>query len=169
MAHRTTLEAEKPSKPAKPAKAGAAAPRDTAAPTGRATQSGTIAPAGTAARATNPERERIFDAFRRWGYYEATLDPLGFFKPLKYPDLDLLSGRIADEARALLLRHHRRGIHASPGAGTPPLDCRGMERSATQPDQQKILERLIRADLFEQVLQAAISAPNVFLSKASPR
>ena len=31
--------------------------------------------------APNGERERIFDAFRRWGYLEADLDPLGFLRP----------------------------------------------------------------------------------------
>ena len=45
------------------------------------------------------ERERIFDLFRRWGFYEATLDPLGFFAPLKFPDLEGLSGEFAAEAR----------------------------------------------------------------------
>ena len=40
------------------------------------------------------ERERIFYLFRRWGFYEATLDPLGYFAPLKCPDLDGLTGAI---------------------------------------------------------------------------
>ena len=29
------------------------------------------------------EKEQAFDLFRRWGYLEADLDPLGFFKPEK--------------------------------------------------------------------------------------
>jgi two-component system sensor histidine kinase KdpD len=45
------------------------------------------------------ERERVFYLFRRWGFYEATLDPLGFFTPLKCPDLEGLSGEFAEEAR----------------------------------------------------------------------
>jgi hypothetical protein len=56
MAHRTTLEADRPAKTAKPGKKSAA-----------------VKPA-------SPEdRERIFELFRRWGYLEANLDPLGFF------------------------------------------------------------------------------------------
>ncbi|MBA0088307.1 MAG: hypothetical protein HRJ53_25260, partial [Acidobacteria bacterium Pan2503] len=47
------------------------------------------------------ERDRIFDAFRRWGYCEANLDPLGIFAPLKHPDLEGLAGELADEARRL--------------------------------------------------------------------
>ena len=153
MAHRTTLEAEKPSKPAKPAKAGAAAPRDTAAPTGRATQSGTIAPAGTAARATNLDRERVFDAFRRWGYYEATLDPIGLFQPQPHPDL-ALTGPLAEEARAFYCGNIGAEFMHLPEPARRQWIAEQIESAPAQPDQQKILERLIRADLFEQVLQA---------------
>src|SRR6201998_3686676 len=35
--------------------------------------------------AGHAERERIFYLFRRWGFYEATLDPLGFLAPPKGP------------------------------------------------------------------------------------
>src|SRR5258707_15450943 len=81
MAHRTTLEEERPAKSPKAAKK---------------TAVGSIAKI-----ATNEERERIFDAFRRWGYLEATLDPLSMFEPLKHPDLDALTGEAAEEARAI--------------------------------------------------------------------
>jgi 2-oxoglutarate dehydrogenase E1 component len=81
MAHRTTLEEERPAKTPKAAKkAGASAPSK---------------PSG------NEERERVFDAFRRWGYLEATLDPLDLFEPLPQPDLDALTGGAADEARGI--------------------------------------------------------------------
>src|ERR1700731_213937 len=72
MAHRTTLEAEGPSKTPKAAKKAGAA---------------------------SDNRASIFDAFRRWGYLEARLDPLGLFEPLKYPDLEALAGESAAEAR----------------------------------------------------------------------
>src|SRR4029077_6518918 len=75
MANRITLEAERPVK-SKAAKRSAN---------------------GTAA---SPDRERIFDAFRRWGYLEASLDPLGFLEPLKSRDLDF-SGPAAAAARAI--------------------------------------------------------------------
>src|SRR5206468_5154088 len=74
MAHRTTLEAERPAKSSKAAKRSANG------------------------SASSANRERIFEAFRRWGYLEADLDPLGFLKPLKSPDLDF-SGPNADAAR----------------------------------------------------------------------
>jgi 2-oxoglutarate dehydrogenase E1 component len=81
MAHRTTLEEERPARPVKAAKRPAS---DLAAKT-----------------TGNEERERVFDAFRRWGYLEATLDPLGMFGPLKHPDLDALTGEAAEEARGI--------------------------------------------------------------------
>src|SRR6266566_4051463 len=53
------------------------------------------------AKEGDQERNRIFDAFRRWGYLEARLDPLGIFEPLKHPDLEGLSGELAEEARRI--------------------------------------------------------------------
>ena len=131
MAHRTTLEAQRPAKPAKPSKR---------------TNNG--------ATPSSPEsRERIFEAFRRWGYLEADLDPLGFLKPLKSPDLDF-SGPDADAARHFysgtigadfmhLLEPERRLWIAN-----------RMEGPAPDTDRHMILARLVRADLFEQVLQS---------------
>ena len=44
-------------------------------------------------------REQVFDAFRRWGYLQAQLDPLGqYLPPESVPELDL-DGEDADEAR----------------------------------------------------------------------
>ena len=40
------------------------------------------------------------DAFRRWGYLQANLDPLGHFAPLPHPELDI-SGDEADAARRI--------------------------------------------------------------------
>jgi 2-oxoglutarate dehydrogenase E1 component len=108
----------------------------------------------SAKAAAELDRERVFDAFRRWGYLEATLDPLGLFEPLKHPDLDGLTGEIAEEARAIycgtagfefmhLMEPERRRWIAE-----------YIEGDRTPVDQKKILERLVRADLFEQVLQA---------------
>ena len=48
------------------------------------------------------ERERVFDAFHRWGYLQASLDPLGLhLPPLPFPDLDDLRGQYSDEARRI--------------------------------------------------------------------
>ncbi|HYL46341.1 MAG TPA: 2-oxoglutarate dehydrogenase E1 component [Candidatus Limnocylindrales bacterium] len=102
--------------------------------------------------AAGEDRERILDAFRRWGYFEANLDPLGFFKPQPHPDLDL-EGEASEQARKIY-------------CGTIGADFMHLqdperrrwiaERLEAEPpavDRKRILERLIRADLFEQVLQ----------------
>src|SRR5260370_2739217 len=84
MAHRTTLTQEQPAK----------APKGVKKPS-----------AGmTAKAADNQERERVFDAFRRWGYLEANLDPLGMLQPLRHPDLDGLTGEAVEEARRIYCR-----------------------------------------------------------------
>jgi len=100
------------------------------------------------------ERDRVFEAFRRWGYLEAALDPLGFLEPLKSPDLDGLAGADARQARRIyagtigadfmhLLEPERRDWIAARMEGTAP-----------ETDRHMILSRLVRADLFEQVLQS---------------
>ena len=130
MANRTTVEEERPAKSAKSSKK--------PGPVERAPQ----------------ERERVFDAFRRLGYLEATLDPLGFFGPAKQSELDQFIGPVADEARRVYS-----GTIGAEFMHLPELERRRwiaerMEAEPADVKQEKILERLIRADLFEQVLQA---------------
>src|SRR5947208_6849795 len=48
------------------------------------------------------ERERLFDAFRRWGYLDANLNPFGGPIEGGYPDLrKQYTGEDADEARRI--------------------------------------------------------------------
>src|SRR3989475_3876043 len=98
-------------------------------------------------------RERIFDAFRRWGYVAADLDPLGFFRPQSHPEL-ALTGAVAELAR----RYYCGTIGAEfmhlPDPARRRWIAERIETTPPEPDRGAILERLIRADLFEQVLQA---------------
>jgi 2-oxoglutarate dehydrogenase E1 component len=101
---------------------------------------------------SNPERERVFSAFRQWGYLAGDLDPLGFLRPRPTPELQF-EGEYAREARAIYsstigieINHiyapeRRRWIYEQ------------MESEPAQPDQQRILDLLLRADIFEQVMQ----------------
>src|ERR1700704_4535042 len=134
MAHRTTLEEERPAKTPKAAK------KPTAG--------------GLAKGISNEERERVFDAFRRWGYLEATLDPLGLFEPLKQPDLQGLTGEAAEEARRIYCGTVGADFMHLPEPERRRWIAERLEAPASEVDQHRILERLIRADLFEQVLQA---------------
>src|SRR4030088_1794336 len=134
MAHRTTLEEERPARTPKAAKKPAAG--------------------GLAKAASDETRERVFDAFRRWGYLEATLDPLGLFEPLKQPDLDSLTGEAAEEARRIYCGTVGADFMHLPEPERRRWIAERLEAPAGEVNQQKILERLIRADLFEQVLQS---------------
>src|SRR5216684_475985 len=134
MAHRTTLEEEHPAK----------APRAAKTP-------GAL---GTARVAGNEDRERVFEAFRRWGYLEATLDSLGFLQPQKRPELDGLAGEATEEARRIYCGTVGADFMHLPEPERRRWIAEQMESPAGEVDQKKILERLIRADLFEQVLQA---------------
>ena len=46
-------------------------------------------------------QERIWDSFRRWGYLQANLDPLGDLTPQPLPELDI-AGPDAEAARHCL-------------------------------------------------------------------
>src|SRR5260370_40044296 len=133
MAHRTTLEEERPTRTPKAKKP---------------------AMGGFPKAVGNEERERVFDAFRRWGYLEATLDPLGSFEPLKQPDLEALTGEAADEARRIYCGTVGADFMHLPEPERRRWISERLEPPASQVDHSKILARLIRADLFEQVLQA---------------
>src|SRR5438270_4867635 len=100
------------------------------------------------------DRQQVFDAFRRWGYYEANLDPLGVFPPRKQPDLEGLAGEAAEEARRIYCGTIGADFMHLAEPKRRRWIIERLEAPAEQVDQQKILERLIRADLFEQVLQA---------------
>ena len=110
----------------------------------------------SSSHAHNSEREQIFNAFRQWGYLEGDLDPLGFLRPRPTPELQS-DGEYAREARAIYsstigveINHiyapeRRRWIYErmeSPSAS-----------EVTEESQQRILDLLIRADVFEQVMQ----------------
>ena len=68
-------------------------------PKSRTSNGGTaIAVAGNSSHhANNPERERIFNAYRQWGYLEGDLDPLGFLRPRETSELQR-EGEFAREA-----------------------------------------------------------------------
>ncbi len=100
----------------------------------------------------NLERERVFDAFRQWGYLEADLDPLGFLRPRPHPDLQIDS-EYAREARAIYCSTIGVEINHISDPERRNWIYQRMESDPAAEDQPRILDLLIRADLFEQVLQ----------------
>ncbi len=99
------------------------------------------------------EDEGVLEGYRRWGYLAANLDPLGFLTPIVHPEL-VTSGEAAAAARKFYC-----GTIGAEFAHIDDTERRRwiaarLESDAPQPDRSFILERLIRAELFEQVLQA---------------
>ena len=121
-----------------------------------ATKAGTLTPQTPAAE--HQERETTFDIFRRWGYLQASLDPLGqYLPPEPFPVPVVPEGEYAAEARgyycgtlAAEFMHipspeQRQWIQEQLEQPTPPPDG--------QPDRKRVLTQLMHADLFEQVIQ----------------
>ncbi len=100
------------------------------------------------------DRERVFDSFRRWGYLQAQLDPLGqYLSSVPVPELDI-QGEAADQARRIYS-----GTVGAEFMHIPDPERRRwiQERLESEPepvDQQRILELLVKADAFEQVIQS---------------
>jgi len=102
--------------------------------------------------APQTERERVFDAFRHWGYLEADLDPLGFLAPVPHPELQL-EGEFAQEARNFYCSTVGVGFMHIPDPERRRWIQERLEAEPAPVDQERALDQLIRADLFELVLQ----------------
>src|SRR5436190_15652820 len=98
------------------------------------------------------ERDRVFEAFRRWGYLEADLDPLGFLAPVPHPELQL-EGEFAQEARNFYCSTVGVEFMHIPDPERRRWIQERLEAEPAPVDQDRALDQLIRADLFELVLQ----------------
>ena len=105
-------------------------------------------------------RDLVFNCFRRWGYLQAQLDPLGQeLAPLDLPE-DLPSGASESDISAA-----RKVYCGTVGAEFMHIADRerrewvtdrleGTPRRLSAAEQRTVLSQLIRADLFEQVIQS---------------
>jgi 2-oxoglutarate dehydrogenase E1 component len=107
---------------------------------------------GESGQSKDSASSAVFDAFRRWGYFEANLDPLGFMRPLDHPELRL-DGEEAARARRIYCGTIGVEFMHIPNPEQRQWVIDRMESAAVEPNRAQILERLVRADLFEQVLQ----------------
>src|ERR1700677_1869336 len=104
------------------------------------------------AAATKDGQERIWDAFRRWGFLQAKLDPLGDVQPVAMPDLDV-TGPEGDAARRFYCGSiGAEFMHIADRERREWVQQR-MESEDPEVDRERILEWLVRAEIFEQVLQ----------------
>ena len=116
-----------------------------------ATKAAPVAQSATAVE--QHDREAVFEIFRRWGYLQASLDPLGQYLPPEPFPVPVPEGEFAAEARSyycgtiavefahILNPEQRQWIEQQ------------MEQKPPKQNQAHILTQLIRADLFEQVIQ----------------
>ena len=102
--------------------------------------------------ATREAQSQIWDAFRRWGFLQADLDPLGDLEPIAMPELDV-SGPDAESARGVYCGTIGAEFMHIPDPEQRQWVQERMETEAAAPDHARILELLIRADVFEHVLQ----------------
>jgi 2-oxoglutarate dehydrogenase E1 component len=106
------------------------------------------APGGPAAES----RQQVFDAFRRWGYLAADLDPLGDLPRTEMPDLEL-TGEAADAARRIYCgKVGAEFMHIADPARRAWIQQR-LEGEPAPVDRHWLLDRLACAEVFEQVLQ----------------
>jgi 2-oxoglutarate dehydrogenase E1 component len=102
---------------------------------------------------SDESRERILDAFRRWGYLQADLDPLGRLRPAPSAELDaigeqgsfarrLYCGAIGAEFMHIRDPDRRRWIQEH------------LEREPPDAHSERVVERLIASEVFEDVLHA---------------
>jgi 2-oxoglutarate dehydrogenase E1 component len=94
---------------------------------------------------------RILDTFRRWGYLQADLDPLGRLQPLPHAELD----RFGDAAR--FARAWYCGPIGAEFMHIPDPERRNwvaarLETDPPRVDPDPILDRLVEAEMFEEVL-----------------
>jgi 2-oxoglutarate dehydrogenase E1 component len=100
------------------------------------------------------QRDQIFDAFRRWGHLQANLDPLGqYLRPEYIPELNF-EGEAAEEAKGYYCGSIAVEFMHLPDTARREWIQERMEQTSPAPDQPQVLERLIQADLFEQVIQS---------------
>ncbi|HTU51911.1 MAG TPA: 2-oxoglutarate dehydrogenase E1 component [Acidobacteriaceae bacterium] len=109
---------------------------------------------GTTLTQSKPQsREQVFDAFRRWGYLQAQLDPLQqYLSPQPLEELKQ-TGEFADQARAIYCGSVGvEFMHIADPERRRWIQER-MEATALAPDSKHALDLLVEADIFEQVIQ----------------
>ena len=109
-----------------------------------------------AERFSEERREATFEVFRRWGYLQTTLDPLGQYLPKEPFPVALPEGMEDAAAEARGFYCGTIGVEFMHIANAEKREWleQQMEREAPAVDQKRVLTQLIKADLFEQVIQS---------------
>ena len=103
-----------------------------------------------------PGEEQVLDAFRRWGYLEAELDPLARAAPRAHPELALDPEELPGAARGRAWYCGTVGVelmHIPEPERRRWLQQR-IERHPPREDTGRVFDEVLRAETFEQVLQS---------------
>ncbi|MDH3403649.1 MAG: 2-oxoglutarate dehydrogenase E1 component [Acidobacteriota bacterium] len=98
------------------------------------------------------EEVAVLDAFRRWGYLQADLDWLGRLAPAEHPELPAAGDGVAAARRFYCGTLAVEFMHLPDPARRAWIQER-MEAPAPDVDRRTLLDQLMRATIFEQVLQ----------------
>ncbi|MGE0641884.1 MAG: 2-oxoglutarate dehydrogenase E1 component [Thermoanaerobaculia bacterium] len=100
---------------------------------------------------------RTLNAFRRWGHLEASLDPLGRMPPSRYAELDLPgTSPEADAARRIYCGTLAvEFMHLADSARRDWIAERMEQPEETPIDRARVLDQIMRSEIFEQQIQAS--------------
>ena len=118
------------------------------------TQTIIVEPASTETQQTGTQREEVFNIFRAWGHLQATLDPLGQYLPPEPFPVAAPEGQFSTEARGFYCGNiAAEFMHIASNERRQWLQSQ-MEQTPAPRNQAHILTQLIRAEIFEQVIQS---------------
>ena len=111
---------------------------------------------GVGAGMNGERRETTFEVFRRWGYLQATLDPLGQYLPKEPFPVAVPEGEEDAAAEARGFYCGTIGLEFMHIANAEKREWlqEQMERAAPAVDRARVLTGLIKAEIFEQVIQS---------------
>ena len=96
---------------------------------------------------------QILETFRRWGYLQADLDWLGRLAPAEHAELDAADGEAAERARDWYCGTLAAEFMHMPDPERRRWVAEAMESEPADFDRRAVLEQLLRAATFEQLLQ----------------
>ena len=118
------------------------------------TETITVDPAPPETHQNGQQREEVFNIFRAWGHLQASLDPLEQYLPPEPFPVAAPEGEFSTEARRFYCGNiAAEFMHIASNERRQWLQSQ-MEQTPEPRNQGHILTQLIRAELFEQVIQS---------------
>jgi 2-oxoglutarate dehydrogenase E1 component len=96
--------------------------------------------------------EKVRDDFRRWGYLQCELDPLGRIKPFKQRDLESAPPALAEKWRQVYCGKIGVEFMHMPFAERCDWIAEKMEQPAEKADKKFILDRILSTEVFEKYI-----------------